>query len=182
MKRPMAGAIVIAVVQASIVASLAVRYSWDRQHLPRAWARARPDAVPHAVAGRYLTVPLLPVTDGDIAPRARTVNDWVVFDPVPVTLEARGGGLVARKAPASRVTFGFPRARRQFRSRREADLSKETSVLWPAVELFVPPSAGDPKRLIEGELWLEVSVPPQGAPRALRAGRMKDGRVEPITE
>ena len=170
MKRRIVGAIVLALLQGGIVASLAVQYRWDREHLPRAWVRARPDAVQHPVNGRYLRVPLAPITDAPITPSWRTLNERVVFDPAPVTLEARDGRLRAWKAAASRVNFVHPRNRKD-----------EPVVLWPPVELFVPPSAGDPHWLLEGELWLEVSVPRQGAPRALRAGRMKDGRIEPIT-
>jgi len=166
----MLGAVVIAVLQGAFVATLAVQHRWDRERLPRAWVQARPEAVARPVNGRYLRVPVLPAADPGLVPQERTLNQRVVFRPAPVTLEARDGKLLAHKAPASKVHFVFPHNRKD-----------ETAVLWPPVELFVPPGGGDPSRLLAGgELWLEVSVPPQGAPRALRAGRMKDGKIVPI--
>jgi hypothetical protein len=46
---------------------------------------------------------------------------------------------------------------------------------------FIPERIEDPSRRPVGEeLWVEVTVPPKGAPRPIQLGVEKDGRVTPL--
>lgn len=170
MKRSILGGFVLAGVQGALVASLAGQYALDRERLPRAWVAARPEATDRPVRGRYLHVPVAPLADAGLAPEIELLGERRISRPQPVILEARAGRLLAHKAPASHVSLVLPR------NRQDAE-----PVLSPPIEYFVPPAAGDPARLLQdGELWIEVSVPARGAPRALRLGRMREGKIEPL--
>jgi hypothetical protein len=49
------------------------------------------------------------------------------------------------------------------------------------VAFFIPESVADPSVRQPGEeLWVEVSVPPRGAPRPIRLGVKKDGTLTPL--
>ena len=57
----------------------------------------------------------------------------------------------------------------------------------PAVRLnqpiayFIPEHVADPSRRPAGEeLWVEVTIPRKGAPRPIRLGVRKDGRLTPL--
>ncbi len=172
MRRPIVAAVVIGVAQAAIVCSLAAQAALDRGRLPRAWVRARPVTSTPAAHGRYLRVYLVPVVDAGVAPRIDSINGRAVVRTVPVALEARDGRLLAHKAPASRVSLGYP-----------DDRKEGEAVVWPAVDCFVPAADGNPSRLLEQrELWIEVTVPRQGPPRPIRLGTMKDGSVVAVTD
>jgi hypothetical protein len=171
MKRPMASALVIGLVQGALIASLAVQAALDRGRLPRAWALAIPVTATPAVHGRYVRLHVVPIVDAGLAPRLDIVNQRTIVRPTPVALEARDGRLLAHKAPASHVDLAFPDNRKEGQT-----------VLAPAVDCFLPPAAGDASQIVsQGALWVEVSVPRRGVPRPLRLGVMKNGRIEPIS-
>jgi len=139
--------------------------------LPRAWALARPDTSRPAAHGRYLRIHVVPALDAGLAPKLDTVNGRTFVRPAPVALEARNGRLLAHEAPSSRVHLGYPGTERE-----------GEPVLRPALDVYVPATDGSAAALLkQPELWVEVSVPRQGAPRPLRMGTMKDGRIVPIT-
>lgn len=161
--------LLIALVQGSLVGLLAVQYVADERQLPRAWVKVSPDAVSDPVRGRYLHVAVVPDPVGALRPESHRVGEHVESRPRPVTLEARDGHLLAHRATRSLVMLVLPHNRQD-----------ETPVLWPPIEYYLPPELGAPADLLEGELWLEVGVPRQGPPRALRAGRLKDGKFVPV--
>jgi hypothetical protein len=123
-----------------------------------AWDRAH---LPRAWARTVNYDPNLPV-------RGRYVNLMIVLDPPQrfgsrVKLSAQGGLLKAEEAAHD----GLPATRGQ-------------SLLGP-VAFFIPEHAKDPTRVEPGEeLWVEVSVPPEGMPRPLRLGVKKNGVISPM--
>ena len=154
MNRGIVTGLVLAVIQAGIVAGLGVKAAAGRESLPRAWVKVRPTDAGRAPTGRYLRLWLEPVVEVDTA------------EPVRVTLSVRDGRVIARIARGTGV--------RLLRLRNERALP---AVLTPAVEHYVPPSGGDLARLASKELWMEVGVPVRGIPRPLRLGVMTGGRI-----
>lgn len=166
MTRPLAGGLLIAVVQGALVLSLAAKQALDRQQLPRAWVKARPECVSDPIRGRYLRVPVSPAADPGLAPRDVVVNGRTIRRDAPVTIEARDGRLLAHAAPASRLRLVTP------------PQAKESGpVLWPPVEYFIPDSADAAPFLVASDLWIEVSVPHSGPPRPVALGRMQNGHI-----
>jgi hypothetical protein len=54
-------------------------------------------------------------------------------------------------------------------------------VIDDPVAFFIPEHVPDPSLRSPGEeLWVEVSVPPQGLPRPLRLALKKDGALTPL--
>jgi hypothetical protein len=50
-----------------------------------------------------------------------------------------------------------------------------------SVVFFIPPDVPDPSRRPPGEeLWVEVSLPKNGAPRPIRLGVKKNGNLTPL--
>jgi hypothetical protein len=143
------------VLQCLLVLSVAGKYAWDRDRLPRAWANATPVDPSLPIRGRYVTLQLH-VEPGDIS------TAWS-----SARLAAENGRLVAHPVP-----FGG-----QVIWRR----SSEIWLLGEPVAFFIPEHAADPSRLARGEeLWVEVSVPPNGPPRPLRLAIKKDGVLRPL--
>ena len=116
--KPRYRGIALAVLQCLLVLSVAGKYAWDREHLPRAWVKTAPVDPNRPIRGRYVSLRLVP------------------------------SGMVT---------------------------------LADSVAYFIPEHAGDVTRLKPGEeLWVEVSVPPSGAPRPLRLGVKRDGVLTPL--
>jgi hypothetical protein len=147
--------IAIAAVHCLLVLSVAGKYAWDRERLPRAWANATPIDPNLPIRGRYVTLQLRVETAGTLAPGGTA------------RLAAENGRLVAR--PAASGGQGV--------WQRMPDLL----VLTEPVAFFLPEHAADPSLLSPGqELWVEVSVPANGPPRPLRLGIKKDGELKPL--
>ncbi|HTS61577.1 MAG TPA: hypothetical protein VMH28_06110 [Candidatus Acidoferrales bacterium] len=148
------GAIVM-VAHCLLVLTVAGKFAWDRDRLPRAWANATPVDPNLPIRGRYVSLQLRvdPADTGNGWALARLAaeNGSLVAHPV-----AKGGLAVWRRNPA-------------------------TWVLAEPVAYFLPEHAPDPTRLAPGEeLWVEVSVPPGGPPRPVRLGLKKDGVIRPL--
>ena len=147
--------IAILVLHCALVLSVAGKYAWDRDRLPRAWANATPVDPNLPIRGRYVTMQLH-VEPGD------QVADWTT-----VRLTADNGRLVAHTDPKGGLTVW----------RRQPDLW----ILSEPVAFFIPEHAVDPSIRAPGEeLWAEVSVPAHGPPRPIRLGVKKDGVLKPL--
>ena len=130
-------------LQCALVLSVAGKYAWDRDRLPRVWANATPVDPDLPIRGRYVTMQLR-VEPGDRRD-----------DTLMVRLSAENGKLVAHSDPKGTHMIW----------RRSPDVW----VLTEPVAYFLPEHAPDPSRRQPGqELWVEVSVPPNGPPRPIR--------------
>ena len=153
--KPANRGIALLVLHGVLVLSVAGKYTWDRDRLPRAWANATPVDPSLPIRGRYVTMQLRVVPDND-ATESSTVR-----------LSAENGRLVAHADPKSS----------QIVWRRQPDLW----VLSEPVAFFIPEHAADPSQRAPGEeLWVEVSVPPNGPPRPIRLGVKKNGVLTPL--
>ena len=144
--------------QLLMVSSLGGMFLFERAHLPRAWVRTVPMAAGTSLEGRYLQFQLA-VEGHDVVPVTRDSMAWI-------TLVADRGRLWARPAPRHRGLRA-----------RQIPLDGELRlVLLDRLAYFIPDSAADPRPVPVGaELWVEVSLPREGPPRALRLGIRKEG-------
>ena len=173
MNRNVAKGVVLAVVHVAMVASLGAKLLIDRTTYPRVWARAAPVDPDLPIRGRYVRL-RLEATVGpglDLSLPAPVVSGARTFTPPaqprPVVLSAEDGALVAR--PASQGEDALMAHARQHDGRVVAEL--ETPIAY-----FIPDQVPDPSRRSAGEeLWVEVTIPPHGAPRPIRIGVKKDG-------
>ena len=143
------------VLQCLLVLTVAGKYAWDRGRLPRAWANTTPVDPNLPIRGRYVALQLR------VEP-ADPSTSWST-----ARLAAENGRLVAHPAPTGGQMVWHNRP--------------EVWALSEPVAFFLPEHAVDPTRLAPGEeLWVEVSVPPNGPPRPLRLAVKKDGVLKAI--
>lgn len=152
--------VAVAVIHGAVVLSVWANYAWQQRSLPRAWARAAPYDPYDVLRGRYVqlrvTAAVEPGTPlGGLSGQGR--------------LFVQGGRL--HLAPAE-CCVGFSAGSA---SRNEITISQP-------VRFYIPENIPDPSRLEPGdELWVEVTVPPDAAPRPLQMARKKkDGSWIPL--
>ena len=164
-------AIALIVIQCMLVSSIAGKYLYERATLPRVWvptAQYDPDL---PMRGRYLA--LSPVVNvcglGFMPPSDNKSPHW--FDGSEVRLVARDGTLVAEDAKGR-----LPRGDCQRVMLTDRTPCERASVS-PAINYFVPENAKSPFPLKPGqELWVEVTVPPSGPPRAIQLALSDNGK------
>jgi len=173
MNRTVGKGLLLAIVHVAMVASLGAKLLIDRAEYPRVWARAAPVDPNLPIRGRYVRLRLEAAVGpglelslpGPVASGTRTFTQPAPSR--PVVLSAEDGALVAR--PTSQEMDALLAHARQRDGRIVAEL--ETPVAY-----FIPENAPDPSRRPDGEeLWVEVTIPPHGAPRPIRIGVKKGG-------
>ncbi|HWC98691.1 MAG TPA: hypothetical protein VG456_18150 [Candidatus Sulfopaludibacter sp.] len=146
-------AILVGVLQCLIVLSIAGKYEWDRERLPRVWVNATPVDPWLPLRGRYVSLSIqvqMPEGYNGFYERVRLYID--------------NGHLAGTPDAHSSLTVS------RFQQR--------PWVLTEQLAYFIPEHAPDPSRRPAGEeLWVEVSVPPHGPPRPLRLAVKKDGKL-----
>ena len=151
--------LMLAVMHLALVLTVAGKYYADRAALPRAWARAAPFDQNLPIRGRYvrLRVEAEVRSNGTVLPGGTN----------QARLSADGGKLAANLPGPGGV---WVRA-----------LAGNRAALVEPIAYFIPEHVADPSRRPAGEeLWVELSVPPIGAPRPLRLGVKKDGVLRPL--
>ena len=150
--------LIVAVLHLAIVGSLGVKLLVDRATRPRVWARAVPIDPDSPLRGRYvrLRVEGEPIDFGDASDtsvRLTESNELLAFTPA-------SGNLTARVSTRD--------------GRRVATLDRPLA-------FFIPEHVPDPSVRAPGEeLWVEVTLPKQGAPRPIRLAVKKDGVLTPL--
>jgi hypothetical protein len=145
--------VALALLQALIVLGVAGKYAWDRDHLPRAWARTVPYDSEQMVRGRYLS---LNVFLDAPAPSQGTVR------------------LIVQNGHLAGVDDLSGTGERVVSAGKEAELRD-------SIPFFLPEHAANLTRRAPGEeLWVEVSVPRRGSPRPIRLGVKKNGMITPL--
>jgi hypothetical protein len=152
--------IAVAVVQRLIVLSLAGKYAFHRERLPRVWVKATAVDPNLPIRGRYVSLRLQ--VDG---PPQATDGAWM---PARVRLTIQDGHLVAAHVETNTGLYIMRFGDRPW-------------TLMEPVAFFIPEHVPDPSRRANGEeLWVEVSVPEKGPPRPLRLGVKKNGVLTPL--
>jgi uncharacterized membrane-anchored protein len=169
-------AIVLVVIQCLLVSSIAAKYQYERVTRPRVWVRAAQYDPELPMRGRYLALePEVDVCALTPEDRAGVVTDknWAMT--YRVQLLARDGKLIAEDARGR-----LPRGDFQWATTSER-VPCQRAQAWPAIDFFVPETAKSPFDLRPGqELWVEVTVPPAGPPRAIQLALSDNGKWQPL--
>lgn len=145
----------LALVHCSFALCIAGKYWVDRERLPRAWARTAPFDPNLPIRGRYVRL------------RVIAAEPHRTTDVSPARLKAENGRLTLDRSAAG-THWVQPRG--------DAE-----AVLQEPVAFFIPEHVPDPSVRAPGEeLWVEVSIPPNGPPRPIRLGVKKDGVLRPL--
>jgi len=179
-------------LQLALVASIAVKYAWQRARCPRVWTRAAMYDPELVMRGRYLSMQL--TVDGcqstlNTAKDAQFYRDqggvpqggrfavagpqWIEF---PATLAVKDNRLIAVRLPRSEET---PTG---LRVGGRPGASCDQMTLREPVNFYIAEHAQSPLPVARGrELWVEVTVPPKGPPRPIQlALKEADGAWRPL--
>jgi hypothetical protein len=164
--------LIVGAVQLTLVLSLGAKLRWDRAHLPRVWVKTAAYDPDLFIRGRYLSLRLEVKADAVYAqnpiPKGARPEFW--RDMREVELSVENGQLVAH--PSARNTGNSVTL--------TARQGQEVAVLYEPVAFFLPEHAVDPsiRRKPGEELWMEVTVPPEGPPRPIRLAINRPGGFE----
>jgi hypothetical protein len=161
----------IALLQVALLAAVGGKLLYDRAVLPRAWietAGVDPDL---PIRGRYVALSLvLPAVEEAPIPASATLAYG--------RIEMREGQAVAVLAASDPVMADATHPLAFVRNVGLAGARWQTLV---PVAFFLPEHARDPTLGRQpGELWIEATLPPRGAPRPVRLGLRHDERIEPL--
>ena len=187
--KPLTKAIVVALIQATLVGSLGAKLLYDRNTRPRAWFKAERYDPNLPIRGRYLNLQLElkdPLSREEIEKRyqsqfgpavrrsgARIFPGLPNFGSQCGSVEVREGSPVAVFDPHS---TGYGCSNLSFSRRKVGDdviLALDEPVLF-----FIPDTAQDPSHLATGEeLWVLATIPRKGPPRPISLGIKKAGET-----
>jgi uncharacterized membrane-anchored protein len=183
--------IVLLVIQLALVSSIAAKYLYQRSTCPRVWTRTAAFDPYMVMRGRYLSLRLtvdgcqstLPSAlhaifprnaDGTTKPNGFHVN-WQGAVRFRAKLKVEGNKLLAIRIPEADLTskgvevVAMPGA------------SCDALRVVEPVDFYIAEHASDPTPLQPGqELWIEVTVPPQGPPRPIQLALKQDGAWKPL--
>ncbi len=164
--------LIVAALHLAIVLSMTARYAWDRDRLPRAWARTVNYDPNLPVRGRYVNLRVVVPLEGDPG------NEWMVR----ARLSIRDHKLMATVDPTGSATLhGQQRIRGALVTPGPISEIEKDWALDKPVAFFLSEHAADPTQRKPGEeLWVEVSVPAKGQLRPVRLGVQKDGALTPL--
>ena len=150
--------LIVAAIHLAMVGSLGAKLLVDRATRPRVWARTAPVDPDDPLRGRYvrLRVEGEPIGFGDASQMAVGLTEWkglLAFTPA-------SGNLIARVSTRD---------------------GQRVATLDQPLAFFIPEHVPDPSVRAAGEeLWVEVTLPKQGAPRPIRLAVKKDGVLTPL--
>jgi hypothetical protein len=190
MKLPKTSLVLLA-IQLVLVSSVAARYLYQRLTCPRVWTRAELSLGSQPMRGRYISLPLtangcrstLPSAKQAIFPRnvdGTTRPDGFTVTPVqlvhfPASLKVEDNKLLAirlqnPRGPSDGVTVvadpGSPCDQMRLAVPADFYLAKSATIPMPL----------QPNQ----ELWVEVTVPPQGPPRPLQLAIKEGAAWKPL--
>lgn len=166
------GAVVLLVVQVTLVLSVAGKYLYERKTRPRVWVRTAQFDPNAPLRGRYLALQLTVDACGLPHDPAHFTQGYRLYNAtgtVPgqyqwrVSLGAQDGHLIPRLADDARSPEGI------LEMTQVEDRGCDRVPLNEQTEFFIPDTAKTPFPLKRGEeLWVEVTNPPSGPPRPIQ--------------
>jgi uncharacterized membrane-anchored protein len=183
--------IVLLLIQLALVSSIAAKYLYQRRSCPRVWVRTAAYDPDLPIRGRYLSLRLtvngcqstLPSalhavfprnTDGTTKPTGFTVKAEYPVQ-FSAKLKVEGNKLVAIRIPEADLTS------KGVEVTAMPDTSCDAMRLDEPVDFYIAEHAKDPSWLKPGqELWIEVTIPPQGPPRPLQLALKEHGAWKPL--
>jgi hypothetical protein len=183
-------AIALLVIQLALVLSIAGKYLYERETCPRVWARAIAYDPELPMRGRYLSAHLEVDGCGSTLPSAahaqfpRDINGAVKPGPYVVrgtpvsfnaSLKAENNRLVAVRLEGEQAQTEGTEVW------ANSDTECDKMHLREATDFFLAEHATDPMPLKHGqELWIEVTLPPKGAPRPIQLAVKDNGVWKPL--
>lgn len=182
--------VALLVVQLALVSTIAAKYLYQRWRSPRVWTRAVAIDPKTPMRGRYLALQLMVDGCQSTLPSAKLADfprDYTgavkpgpyVLRPQPATfrawLKVIGNRLVAVRVEGQEgPSIGEEVA-------AGPDAPCDRMHLVSAVDFFIAGRAASPVPLQPGqELWIEVTVPPQGPPRPIQMALKDNGAWKPL--
>lgn len=179
------------VVQVALVSTLAASYAWQRHAYPHVWTRAYGYDPQLPLSGRYLS--LLPAVDG--CPSTLPSAKQALF-PRDVTGAAKPGPYTIQPAPNLEFTASLQvrngtlqavyiqneeeRHLGQFVIAQPGKSCHDMRLAVP-VNFYIPDNTPGLFPLKPNqELWIELTVTPQGPPRPLQLALKSDGLWKPL--
>lgn len=158
--------LIVAAAQVALAASVGAKFLVDRANYPSVWVETAPYDPDLPIRGRYVSVAVLVDVKRTAVPEADT-DDAEIFQ---ARLEVQGDRLVAIEDGQAL----------HWVTQRTCGTAKCWQLTDP-LAYFIPEHGEDPSRRPAGEtLWVEVTVPPTGAPRPIRLGVKKDDTLTPL--
>jgi uncharacterized membrane-anchored protein len=178
--------IVLLLIQLALVSSIAAKYLYQRRSCPRVWVQAAAYDPEMVMRGRYLSLQLtvdgcqstLPSALHAIFPRNSDGTtrkggfhvNWQGAVQFRAKLKVENNRLLAIRIPEA------DQSSKGVNVTAWADSSCDAMRLDEPVDFYIAEHVADPTRLKPGqELWMEVTVPPQGPPRPLQLAMRQDG-------
>lgn len=155
---------IVALVQVLLVTLVAAKLMIDRAGYPRVWVETAPYDPDLPLRGRY--VRLLAVVEAE---NSSFENENVYQE--SGRLETRDGRLVAIRDEDGPILL----------NRATCRDSEPCITLSEPLAFFIPEDIPDPSVRDAGEeLWVQVTVPPRGAPRPIQLGVRRNGKLTPL--
>jgi hypothetical protein len=183
--------VALLVIQLALVCSVAAKYLYQRWSCPRVWTRTVAYDPELVMRGRYLSLQL--TVDGcqSTLPSAKRAD---------FPRDVNGSAVQGRYAIRGKGNVEFPAELKVSENKlsaigiRDAENrgGQRTVMAGPGmpcdqmrlvdpVNFYIAEHAQSPLPLAPGaELWIEVTVPPNGPPRPVQLARKQDGRWEPL--
>lgn len=155
-------ALILGAVQLLLIAGIGAKFLIDRANYPRVWVLTAPFDPDLPIRGRYVRLAAV-VEHGEPGHKEPV-------EMLRVRLAAQDGKLVAIADENGR----------HWLNERTCN-GQPCWVLVQPLAYFIPEHVADPSQRQPGEeLWVEVTVPPQGPPRPIRLGVKTGGKIEPL--
>ena len=149
--------LILAALHLILTLSVAGKFLYDRQTLPRVWAKAAPYDPSLPIRGRYVRIQV------DAVPGMGWTSGSGMAG---VQLRVAGGQLLADRKDGAGTTGTYQ--------------GSSVRIAAP-LAYFIPATVPDPsRREPDEELWAEVTVAPAGSIRPIRLGVKKNGTLTPL--
>ncbi|MGH8129922.1 MAG: hypothetical protein ACRES3_03595 [Steroidobacteraceae bacterium] len=164
----LARGLIVGAVQLLLVSSVGAKFLYDRANYARLWVESAPYDPYLPIRGRYVSIALL--VDAERA--ESSIGSGTGPAMFLARLESRAGRLVAIEDHDGR----------HWVTSRDCGARKCWQLTAP-LAFFIPEHGVDPSRRPAGEtLWVEVTLPPTGAPRPLRLGVKEGEELVPLDQ
>jgi GDYXXLXY protein len=164
--------LLVAALHVGIVASLGGKLLYDRTHYPRVWTRVHPVDPQEPFRGRYVQLRAEVGASGfdpsDETSAPQFLKLAVEHDSLVVLPSSRAHGIELQSDWQNADTTA---------DGRPALIRRRPLTLADPLAFFIPERVADPSiRKADEELWVEVTVPPNGRPRPIRLGTRSGGK------
>ena len=170
-------AILLLVIQITLVLSVAGKYLYERKTCPRVWVRTAQHDPNMPLRGRYLGLQL--AMDACNLPHDK--NHQLSMGPQSETWRWNVK-IINQDGHLMPVEAGYSQGHLEtYELTQRGNRACDRATLLTPVDYFVRDTAHSPSPLDTGqELWVEVTIPPMGPPRPIQLAISKGGAFKPL--